>query len=84
LKRAEAAWPENEMIYRISQSIEEIRRALVVTSTPRSPEPEQVWPLLIIKNYPRSICAGCAAFCFLLVAVILLRRAQRSRRRYIG
>jgi hypothetical protein len=84
LKRAEAAWPENEMIYRISQSIEEIRRASVVPSAPRSPEPEQIWPLLIIKNYPRSICVGCAAFCFLLVAVILLRRAQRSRRRYIG
>jgi hypothetical protein len=84
LKQAETAWPENEMIYRISQSIEEIRRASVVPSAPRTPEAEQVWPLLIIKNYPRSICAGCAAFCFLLVAVILLRRAQRSRRRYIG
>ena len=83
-KQAEAAWPENEMIHGISRSIEEIPRAAVVPPVPRTAEPEQVWPLLLIKNYPRSICVGCAAFCFLLAAVILLRRAQRSRRRYIG
>jgi hypothetical protein len=84
LKQAEDAWPENEMIHGISQSIEEIDRASVVPTAQRTAEPEQVWPLLIIKNYPRSICAGCAAFCFLLAAIILLRRAQRSRRRAIG
>jgi len=84
LKQAEAAWLENEMIYGISQSIEEIHRASVVPTAQKKAAPEQVWPLLLIKSYPRSICAGCAAFCFLLVGVILLRRSQRSRRRYIG
>jgi hypothetical protein len=83
LKKAEAAWPENEMCNRISQSIQKIRRTSVGPSTQRA-EPRQAWPLLIIKNNPLSICAGGAAFCFLLAAVIVLRRAQRSRRRYIG
>jgi hypothetical protein len=83
LRQAKAAWPENEMLDRISNSIQEIHRPSVAPFVQRA-EPEQVWPLFIIKNYPRSICVGGAAFCFLLAAAILLRRAQRSRRRYIG
>jgi len=83
LEKAQAAWPENEMIDRISQSIQEIIRASATPSTQRA-EPARVFPLLIIRNYALSICAGGAAFCFLLAAVIMLRRAQRSRRRYIG
>jgi hypothetical protein len=83
LRQAEAAWPENEMCDRISKSIQEISHASVAPSVQRT-EPEQVCLLLIIKNYPRSICVGVAVFCFLLAAIILLRRAQRSHRRYIG
>jgi hypothetical protein len=83
LNKAEAAWPENEMCDRISKSIQKIRRTSVAPLI-QTAEPRQAWPLLIIKNNPRSICVGGAAFCFLLAAVIVLRRAQRSRRRYIG
>ena len=83
LRQAKAAWPENEMLDRISNSIQEIHDVSVAPSAQRR-EPEQVSPLFIIKNYPRSICAGSAVFCFLLAAAILLRRAQRSRRGYIG
>ena len=83
LEKAQAAWPENEMIDRISQSIQEMIRASAVPSTQR-PEPARVLPLSIIRNYAWSICAGGAAFCFLLAAVIMLRRAQRSRRKYIA
>ena len=83
LRQAKAAWPENEMLDRISNSIREIHEVSVAPAAHR-PEPEQISPLFIIKNYPRSICAGSAVFCFLLAAAILLRRAQRSRRGYIG
>jgi hypothetical protein len=83
LKKAEAAWPENEMCERISQSIQNIR-STSVTPIIQEAEPRQAWPLLIIKNNSRSICVGAVAFCFLLAAVIFLRRAQRSHRRYIG
>lgn len=83
LKKAEAAWPENEMCERISQSIQSIR-STSVTPIIQEAEPRQAWPLLIIKNNSRSICVGAVAFCFLLAAVIFLRRAQRSHRRYIG
>jgi len=83
LQKSQAAWPDNEMNHRILQSIEEIRRHSAIPPT-RRVDREQLGPLFVIKNYPRSICLGCAAFCFLLAAVILLRRAQRSRRKYIG
>ena len=83
LEKARTAWPENEMIDRISQSIQEMSRALVVPSIQRA-EPARVLPLSIIRNYAWSICACGAAFCFLLAGAIMLRRAQRSRRRYIG
>jgi hypothetical protein len=83
LEKAQVAWPDNEMIDRISQSIQEMIRASAAPSVQRA-EPEQILPLLIIKTYAWSICAGGAAFCFLLAAIIMLRRTQRSRRRYIG
>jgi hypothetical protein len=83
LQKSREAWPENEMINRISATIREIRRVPALPSTART-DREQFGPLVIIRNYPRSICAGGAAFCFLLAAIIYLRRAQRSRRRLIG
>jgi hypothetical protein len=83
LKKAAAAWPENEMCAGISESIQKIRCASITSSTQKAEAP-QASPLLILKNNPRSICAGGAAFCFLLATVIVLRRTQRSHRRYIG
>jgi len=83
LERAQVAWPENEMIDRISQSIQEMIRASLAAPT-QTAQPAPILPLLIIKNYAWSICAGSAALCFLLAAIIVLRRGQRSRRRFIG
>jgi hypothetical protein len=84
LKTAEEMWPENEMLPRISASIEQARQArqkAIVQPIARA-QPEQ--GLILGKNYPRIICIACAGFCFLLAAILYLRRVQRSRRRYIG